>query len=165
MCNVLLAILRPASVVSKGALQAGMRARQGNNPKRRIAPSDRLELAAREALAARLVYVGSSYHKLRPGDYSFHPPVSPRPWKSVCDGRRIILKDEAARLFRAGIMNGMFSNLSDDGMPKYVWAVDADGEVYEAKTGIEGYHGYRLEEEDDFRAFAQKEWEKRCRAS
>jgi hypothetical protein len=139
-----------------------MRARQGNNPKRRIAPSDRLDLAARKSLADRLAYIGSSHHKRRPADYGLHPPVNPRPWKSVCDGRRIIPKDEAVQLFRAGIMNGMFSNLSDDGTPKYVWAVDADGEVYEAKVDRSGYHGYRLEEEDDFREFALKEWKQRC---
>ncbi len=62
-------------------------------------------------------------------------------------------------------MNGMFSNLSDDGTPKYVWAVDAEGEAYEAKIGNNGYHGYRLEEEDDFRGFVLKEWKQRCLAS
>jgi hypothetical protein len=143
----------------------GMRARQGNNPRRRIAPPDALELPARKELAARLAYFGSSHHKRRPADYGFHPPVNPRPWKSVCDGRRIITMEEARQLFRAGIMNGMFSNLSDDGVPKYVWAVDADGEAYEAKIGNSGYHGYRLEEEDDFRAFVLKEWKQRCPAS
>jgi hypothetical protein len=142
-----------------------MRARQGNNPKRRIAPPDQLELAAREALAARLVYVGSSHHKRWPADYSFHPPVNPRPWESVCDGHRIILKEEAAQLFRDGVIRGMFSNLSDDGVPKFVWAVDSEDEAYEAKIDRSGYHGYRLEEEDDFRALVLEEWEKRCAAN
>jgi hypothetical protein len=141
------------------------RARQGNNPKRRIAPPDCLDIVARQALADRLVYVGSGHHKRRPADYGFQPPVSPRPWKSVCDGRRVIPKDEAILLFRTGIVNGMFSNLSDDRTPKYVWAVDAEGEAYEAKIGSDGYHGYRLEEEDDFRVSVLKEWNQRCSAS
>ncbi len=141
------------------------RKRQGNDPKRRIAPADRLDPAGREALATRLTYVGSPYHKLRPGDYNFQPPVSPRPWKSVCDGRRLILKQEAEELFRAGIMNGMFSNFADGDTPKYVWAVDSEGEAYEAKIGLGGYHGYSLEDEDDFRGFVSKEWEKRCQAN
>jgi hypothetical protein len=142
-----------------------MRSLQGNNPKRRIAPSDELGFAAREGLAARLVYIGSGHHKRRPADFGFQPPVSPRPWKSVCDGHRIITKEEACQLFRAGIMNGMISNLPDDGIPKYVWSVDVNGEVYEAKIGGSGYHGYRLEEEDDFRAYVLKQWNQRCRAS
>jgi hypothetical protein len=141
------------------------KARQGNNPKRRIAPADAIGLAAREELAARVVYVGSGHHKRRPADFGFQPPINPRAWKSVCDGRRVITKEEARHLFRTSIMNGMFSNLSQDGIPKYVWAVDADGEVYEAKIGNSGYHGYRLEEEDDFRAFVLNQWKQRCPVS
>jgi hypothetical protein len=139
--------------------------RQGNDPKRRIAAPDRLDPQKRHALASRLTYVGSGHHKLRPGNYGFQPPVNPRPWKSVCDGRRPISKEEAAALLRAGIANGMFSNFADNGTPKYVWAVDAEGEVYEAKLGSDGYHGYRLEEEDDFRKLVLEEWRKRCRAN
>jgi len=56
----------------------------------------------------------------------------------------------------------MFSEFPDDGVPKYVWAVDAEGEAYEAKIGSNGYHGYRLEEADAMRKFVLKEWAKRC---
>jgi hypothetical protein len=35
-----------------------MTARQGNNPKRRIAPADFLDQGARDALAVQLVYIG-----------------------------------------------------------------------------------------------------------
>jgi hypothetical protein len=90
---------------------------------------------------------------------------NPRPWKSVCDGHRVITMEEASQPFRAGIVKGMFSNLSANGIPKYVWSVDADGEVYEAKIGNSGYHGYRLEDEDDFRAFVLEQWKQRCAAS
>ena len=109
-----------------------------------------------------MTYTGSALHKRHPGDYGFHPPVNPRSWKSLCDGQRVILKAEAADLLRHGVISGMFSDFPNDGMPKYVWSVDADGEVYEAKIDSQGYHGYRLEEEDDFRPLVLKEWAKRC---
>ncbi len=136
--------------------------RRGDNPKRRIAPPDRLDEGGRGRLAARLVYIGSGHHKAHPGDYGFHPPVSPRPTKSLCDGKRVILKGEAEKLLREGARNGMFSDFPDGELPKYVWSVDADGEVYEAKIDSQGYHGYRLEEDDDFRGRVLKEWKVRC---
>ena len=142
-----------------------MRTRRGNSTKRRIVSLDTLDTPAREDLARQLSYVGSAHHKRQPGDYDFQPPVNPRPWKSICDGRRTILKDEAARLLREGILNGMFSDLSDDGVPKFVWAVDGEGEAYEAKRDSSGYHGYRLEEDDEMRRVVLREWEKRCRTN
>jgi hypothetical protein len=107
-------------------------------------------------------YSGSALHKRHPGDYGFHPPVNPRGWKSLCDGKRVVLKAEAGELFRQGVLNGFFSIFRNDERPKYVWAVDAAGEVYEAKVDSHGYHGYRLEEEDDFRPLILKEWARRC---
>ncbi len=139
-----------------------MNPRQSRDPKRRLAPSDRLDQAGREALAARLAYTGSALHKRQPGDYRFHPPVNPRTWKSLCDGKRAILRAEAAELLRQGVLDGLFSDFPDNGAPKYVWSVDADREVYEAKIDSSGYHGYRLEEEDDFRPLLLKEWARRC---
>ena len=47
------------------------------------------------SLVASIAYVGSGLHKTKPGDYGFQPPVNPRPWKSICDGRRTILLAEA----------------------------------------------------------------------
>jgi hypothetical protein len=58
----------------------------------------------------------------------------------------------------------MVSSHIENDLPKYVWAVDGDGEPYEAKLGGDGrsYHGYRLEEnEQAMRATVQKEWEAR----
>lgn len=140
-----------------------MKTRQGSDPKRRIAPPERLDSGGRQALAAKLTYVGSALHKTRPGDYGFQPPVNPRPWKSICDGLRVILLGEARDLFRQGIMAGMFSGFADDGIPKYVWSVDATGEAYEAKIspGTTDYKGYRLEEEDAMRNVVVREWKKR----
>ncbi len=61
-------------------------------------------------------------------------------------------------------MKGMFSEYQkkiNGFAPKYVWGVDSTGEVYESKIGSDGYHGYRLEEEDNMRKTILDEWEKR----
>ena len=94
-------------------------------------------------------YVGSALHKKYAADYGF--PVSWDTDKSLCDDIRIIRKSEAVELFRAGIDCGMVSSCLISGLPKYVWAVDKQGEVYESKLsrGTVDYHGYRLSEEQD----------------
>ena len=54
-------------------------------------------------------------------------------------------------LFERGIELGMVSRFDEGGVPKYVWAVDEFGEVYEAKTKPgrdEPYHGYRLGDDE-----------------
>ena len=104
-------------------------------------------------------------HKLHPGDYGLVPPVNPRPSKSPCDDLRPLLRAEAAALFRQGLRAGMVGPLGAGGTPKYVWAVDAEGEVYEAKAKPPdtAYHGYRLgEDESEMRRYIRGEWRKRC---
>ncbi len=141
------------------------RRREGNRPDRRILPAAATTDAIRRSLDERLCYVGSAHHKLRPGDYGFVPSHNPRPSKSVCDDMRPLLRQEASELFRAGIMHGMVSALLDGDLPKYVWAVDALGEVYEAKLGsANDYHGYRLgDDEKAMREYVRLEWKRRCR--
>ncbi len=60
----------------------------------------------------------------------------------------------------------MLSPFPQMGVPKYIWAVDEAGEVYEAKTRPEReteYHGYRLGEDDRYmRERVLKEWRRRC---
>ena len=133
-----------------------------NRPNLRIAPSG----AINDEILANLKdarYVGSPHHKSRPADYGFNPPVSPRPSKSLCDDLRPIVKAEAARLFRAGVRLGMVSKSSDNGLPNYVWAVDRDGEAYEALLGTDGpnYHGFRLKHDAANHAAVVAEWKKR----
>lgn len=144
-----------------------IRARQGNRPNRRWVPSGTYSEAQLEALVKRVTYVGSSIHKLKPGDYGFVPPTNPRPSKSPCDDRRIVRKEEAGGLLAAGIRAGMVSVFAGEGVPKYVWAVDESGEVYEAKTnpGQEtAYHGYRLgDDEKQLKKMILQEWTQRCR--
>lgn len=130
--------------------------------KRRIAEVGSIAPETRSNLAnAR--YTGSAHHKTRLADYGFIPPTNPRPDKSVCDDVRIIRLSEATRLFRSGIAAGMVSSHLQRGLPKYVWAVDGDWEVYEAKLGGDGmsYHGYRLSPKDDNHEYLMAEWRKR----
>jgi hypothetical protein len=144
-----------------------MSKRQGNRPDKRVAPEGSIRPKDLQALAARIRYVGSGLHKLRPGDYGFVPAHNPRPSKSACDELRLVSWREASELFRRGIELGMVSRFGEGDVPKYVWAVDGDGEVYEAKTKPErevDYHGYRLgEDEKQMRDIILKEWKRRCR--
>jgi hypothetical protein len=139
--------------------------RPGNNPKRRIAPINRLTEAQRTELARVVKYVASGHHKRNPADYGLDR-TSPRPTKSLCDLIRVVPLAESKAMLCDGILCGMISDLFFGEYPKFVWCVGEDGEVYEAKTdrvtsGI--YHGYRLEEEDDMRDAVLAEWKKRCR--
>lgn len=141
-------------------------AREGNNPKRRLAAADALTAEEREKLASKVEYDGSGHHKRFPANYGFNPPTSPRPSKSLCDGKRIILKAEAQALLKSGAERGMINAHSYSGFPKFIWSVDAEGEVYEAKTdenSVGHYHGYRLEEDDAMRELVKKNWKLRCR--
>lgn len=136
-------------------------ARAGNDPKRRIAATDRLTVDERTELAGRVVYTGAAFHKRNPGAYRFPPTGPPRPMKSLCDGIRVVPKEEAQELLESGIMKGMISEPFEQGFPKYAWSVDDQGEAYEAKTHEHNkgeYHGYRLEESDPMRDEVLKTW-------
>ena len=118
------------------------------------------------ALSRKVRYIGSGHHKKYPADYCFVPPTAPRPNKSLCDAKRIIKWQEAFDLLLAGIARGMMSTFRVRELPKYVWAVDENGDVYEAKLGTGGYHGYRLRRKDEraMRSLVIKSWKARCRA-
>ena len=136
---------------------------RGNNPKRLIAKRDHYTPEGLEGFAA-VPYCGMGHHKTKPADYGFDPPVAPRPSKSVCDDKRVVNLDEAVRLFRSGVGRGMVSTHRVGGLPKYAWAMDEHGDVYEAKLGgdMRSYHGYRLaEDERAMREWVKEEWNKR----
>jgi hypothetical protein len=135
--------------------------RVSNNPKRRFIASNQYPAAQLRSLAKSLIYVGSANHKRFPADYNFHPPANPRPWKSMCDLHRQVLRDEAQALLENGVRKAMISEIKDDGFPKYVWSVDEDNNVFEAKIGNGGYHGYQLENDDDMAELIRREWKKR----
>ena len=143
--------------------------RQGNNPKRRIVPRHEIDSNVLNRLLDEAHYTGSALHKRSAADYGFNPPASPRPSKSLCDGTgRTVRLDEATALFRAGLERGMISSTGEDGFPKCVWAVDAEGRAYESKReqGSRNYHGYELGQDDDgMRRLVLKEWQLRCRAN
>ena len=59
----------------------------------------------------------------------------------------------------------MISRHFVDGLPKYIWAVDSDGNAYEARiSGSSGkYHGYELNDDDrSMRDLVKKERNSRC---
>lgn len=140
------------------------RAYRGNNRKRRIAKCSDFSAEQLARIAEQAQYGGSALHKSKPADYGLDPPVNPRPTKSLCDGLRVVRADEAQRLLLAGIHRGMVSACLVGGLPKYVWAQDAQGEVYEAKLGgaPQSYHGYRLgDDEGAMKKWVTDEWAKR----
>lgn len=139
--------------------------RQGNNPKRRIAPEAEIDHDHLRWLNRNARYTGSPLHKRVPVDYGFDRPADPRPNKSLCDGNRSVPLDEATALFREAIIRGMISRYRLGRFPKYIWAVDADGRVYEAKVerGANSYHGYELgDDEIVMRRLVVAEWNARC---
>jgi len=138
--------------------------RPGNNPKRRIAPVGQLGEEELALLAERVRHAGSGHHKRNPADYGLER-TNPRPTKSLCDLLRIVPPNEAKALILKGVVHGMFSDFFYGEFPKFIWCVDADGEVYEAKTdsiapGV--YHGYRVEEDDNMRDYIKLVWKQRC---
>ena len=136
--------------------------REGNDPKRRIVGEN--GLASDVLMADRARYVGSSHHTLKPSDYQFHPPTSPRPGESLRDRGRSVKTAEAKALFREGIKRRMVSSLGEDELPKYVWAVDSDGRAYEAILESKG-SGYELTGGHAMRRRVIKEWQARCPAN
>ncbi|MDE0420328.1 MAG: hypothetical protein OXK76_05480 [Gammaproteobacteria bacterium] len=135
---------------------------RGNNPKRRIVLPGHFTAAELASFATRARYEGSALHKIKAANYAFVPPTSPRASKSVCDDLRVIKLGEAQALLDAAFAHGMVSACDPEALPKYAWAVDADGEAYEAKLGRNGYHGYRLGRDDRvMRDWVIDEWRER----
>jgi hypothetical protein len=128
-----------------------MKGRQRFNRKRRImdTPPPR---EARENLAKRVTYVGHPHPKREPGDFKLTPPAQPRADKTLCDGAGIRNHAEAKRWLLEGIRRGLISDYAEDGFPRNVWAVTAQGIVLEARGDKKGnYHGYPMFEPDPFR--------------
>lgn len=138
-------------------------ARQGNNPKRRVEDLEQISDEAIDALVGKANYVGSGHHKRYPLDYGFER-TNPVPTKSLCDMLRPIRLEEAEALLERGIRAKMVSRL-ENGFPKYIWTVGADGVVYESKSDPRSpnlYHGYPLEHEKVVRDYILSEWKRRC---
>jgi hypothetical protein len=141
-----------------------MKRRNGYNPKRRIAPPDFLPEEERGNLSRRVTYGGNPEHKRSPGDYNLTPPAQPRPGKTLCDGNRQILKDEALDLLRNGLQKGMFCPFEHGSWPQNIWSISDTGEIFEAQIEnptLGTYHGYPVPADDDFRRTIRYEWERR----
>jgi hypothetical protein len=112
-------------------------------------------------LAKNLRYGGNPAHKRNPGDFGLTPPTQPRDDKSLCDHVGIFTRNEALRLLRAGVIRGMISEWDGTGYPKNLWSMTDDGIPLEAQLENSGngtYHGYPLEENDDFREAVIAKW-------
>lgn len=138
-------------------------ARQGNNPKRRVEEPRGLTQERIDFLTQAATYVGSGHHKRYPLDYGFER-TNPVPTKSLCDMSGPVYLNEARELFYKGIRARMISSHGEP-FPKYIWSVDTNGIVYEAKSdpstpGL--YHGYPIESERPVREYILKEWKRRC---
>jgi hypothetical protein len=141
-----------------------VRRRSGYNPKRKIAPLEAMTADERANLSRRCHYGGNPQHKRSPADYGLTPPTSPRPGKTLCDASGPVPRQEAQGLLVAGIEKGMFSARQDNGWPRNVWAVAANGQIFEAQleNREQGhYHGYPVPLDDDFRVNVLEEWNRR----
>ncbi|EHQ07556.1 hypothetical protein [Leptonema illini] len=138
--------------------------RQSSNPRRRLCDQSNYGADYLNGLAERVRYTGSAHHKKNPVEYGFSR-MEPRPEKSICDVNRRLAPREAASLLKAGIQMCMMSEPDGTGFPKFIWAVNNEGEVFEAKTDRNGsgcYHGYPLDSEDEMSIVVQAEWRRRC---
>ena len=127
-------------------LRAVSLARKGFNPKRRIrtSPIDRAYL---DQLSKRVQYGGNPEHKSNPGDFGLHPPSSPRPDKTLCDGAQIFERNVAVKLLREGVRRGLISQQEWEGLPQNIWAVTDSGIPLEAQLENQAkatYHGYPM---------------------
>jgi hypothetical protein len=135
-------------------------ARQRFNPKREIVdpPPSAAEL---NASAERVGYGGNPEHKRHPGDFGLIPPSAPRSDKTLCDEAHIASRSVAETALREGVRRGLISRATRGSFPQNIWSVTADGIPLEAQfenrdTGT--YHGYRMPENDPFRAPVLSAW-------
>lgn len=96
-------------------------------------------------------YVGSPYHKDRPGFAGM--PVR-RPDASLCPSELADCRDLVEQWLRAAVLGGRTGKW-EGGFPRYVWHREGDI-VFEAKQGSPGsgdYHGYPLDSWQTVRGF------------
>ena len=116
-----------------------------------------------EEMAQGVRYRASPYHKSSPLAWGLSRPV-PRADKTICEGSGITCCRDAAELLKSGIRRGMVSEDQRGGWPQNIWAVDAEGTVYEAQLSnreLGEYHGYPMKHGDKFAEFLLSEWERR----
>lgn len=103
------------------------------------------DAAVLDALANRVIYVGSPEHKRHP---SFAGPPAPKATSTLCDPRFANLQGMMTEWLREGIRLGQVSRKWDGDFPRNVW-VRKEGVVYEARLVNQGsgeYKGWPLED-------------------
>ncbi len=106
----------------------------------------------RAVLQTLAKYEGSPHHKRNPGDFGLIPPSAPRPDKTLCDEARVHQRAVADSLFAKAIEHGLVSEaMTPEGLPKQLWVVDENDQVFEAMHGGTRpgcYHGYPIRRSD-----------------
>ncbi len=108
-----------------------------------------------------MVYVGSPFHKRKPGDFGLTPPSQPRPNKTLCDGVRIFQRQLAQELLEKGVRFGLVSVQRRGDFPQNIWAVTSSGIALEAQLdNVERgtYHGYPMVHGDPLAREVVKWW-------
>ena len=133
-----------------------------HNPKREISPMPTRESLT--ALAKRIRYVGSPFHKRNPGDFGLVPPSQPRPDKTLCDGVQIFERQIAQDLLEEGVKAGLISVQQRGDFPQNIWTVSPSGIGLEAQLDNADrgtYHGYPMGDGDPFTKRVQERWDQR----
>ena len=136
-----------------------MRPRTTYNRKRRI--QDGRDPAELNILAEKLRYGGNPIHKRNPSSFDL-PYTNRRRWDgSLCETAGVTRPAQALRLLREGARRGLVSVRTQGGFPQNVWAVTQDGIPLEAQLENReqgSYHGYPMDETDEFREEVLKRW-------
>jgi len=91
------------------------------------------------------------------------PPSDPRQGKALCDVAKIFRREEAEKLLRAGLREGLVSDRMVGEWPKNVWSVTDDGYAMEAQlenADLGTYHGYPMPETDPLSLEVIRRWER-----
>ena len=113
------------------------------------------------ALSKRVIYVGSPYHKRKPGDFGLVPPALPRPDKTLCDGLEVHRK-AAQELLEKGVKAGLISVQRRGDFPQNIWAVTSTGIALEAQLDNSDrgtYHGYPMVDGDPLIKQVLERWQ------
>ena len=108
-----------------------------------------------DALVGNAQYQGSPYH-------CAHSPSGYMPNKTKCPPH--VNDEQALGLLQQGLRLRMFSSELRSNWPRRVWAVDDDGQAYEARlthSSTGEYHGFPLGREDKFAEYINNEWGQR----
>ncbi len=148
-----------------GVVEMGLRALQAKKATERWIRRVPLSSEERERLRSVAIYEGSPHHKRNPGDFGLRPPVAPRPDKTLCDEAGILTRARADTLFRLALEHGLASEATTPaGLPKQLWIVDDNEQVFEAMHGgaREGtYHGYPIRRTDPLSNEVRRLWRSR----